>query len=79
MAAVSAGIIDGEPRLDLNYIEDSGADTDMNCVGSPDGRFIELQGTAEQEPFSREEMDTLLGLANIGLEQLFELQRTALG
>ena len=53
VAAVSAGIVAGEARLDLCYLEDSAAETDMNCVGSLDGRFIELQGSAEQEPFSR--------------------------
>ena len=77
VAAVSAGIVAGEPRLDLCYIEDSAADTDMNCVAAGDGRFIELQGSAEQEPFSREEIDTLLRLAAGGLDTLFALQREA--
>jgi ribonuclease PH len=78
VAAVSAGIVAGEPRLDLNYLEDSAADTDMNCVGSGDGRFIELQGSAEQEPFSRAEMDSLLQLASTGIRRLFEVQSEAL-
>jgi ribonuclease PH len=78
VAAVSAGIIAGEPRLDLCYLEDSAADTDMNCVGSLDGRFIELQGSAEQEPFSRAELDALLGLAATGLQELFALQAEVL-
>jgi ribonuclease PH len=78
VAAVSAGIVAGEPRLDLCYLEDSAAETDMNCVGSLDGRFIELQGSAEQEPFSREELDSLLGLAGAGLTQLFALQAEVL-
>jgi ribonuclease PH len=78
VAAVSVGIVGGQPRLDLNYLEDSAAHTDMNCVGSEDGRFIELQGTAEQEPFSRDEFDTLLGLAGKGLAELFAAQRAAL-
>ncbi|TMB90286.1 MAG: ribonuclease PH [Chloroflexi bacterium] len=78
VAAVSAGIIAGEPRLDLCYLEDAAADTDLNCVGAADGRFIELQGSAEQEPFSREEMDRLLELAGTGLKRLFELQAEAL-
>lgn len=78
IAAVSAGIISGEPRLDLCYLEDSAADTDMNCVGAPDGRFIEIQGTAEREPFSRTEMTALLDLADTGLAELFSLQRQAL-
>jgi len=79
VAAVSVGIVGGQPRLDLNYLEDSAAHTDMNCVGAEDGRFIELQGTAEQEPFSRDEMQALLSLADAGLVRLFSLQREALG
>jgi ribonuclease PH len=75
---VSAGIVAGEPRLDLCYLEDSAAETDMNCVGSLDGRFIELQGSAEQEPFSRQELESLLGLADTGLKQLFALQAEVL-
>ncbi len=78
VAAVSAGIVAGQPRLDLCYVEDAAAETDMNCVASGDGRFIELQGSAEQEPFSRQEMEQLLDLASGGLQQLFEIQRTAL-
>lgn len=78
VAAVSVGIVKGEPRLDLCYLEDSVAQTDMNCVGSDDGRYIELQGTAEQEPFSRQEMEALLSLADLGLQQLFAAQRHAL-
>ena len=78
VAAVSVGIVGGQPRLDLNYLEDSAAHTDMNCVAAADGRFIELQGTAEQEPFSREEMEQLLKLADKGLGELFAKQREAL-
>jgi len=78
VAAVSVGIVGGQPRLDLNYLEDSAAHTDMNCVGAEDGRLIELQGTAEQEPFSREEMNALLALADKGLAQLFAAQKGAL-
>jgi ribonuclease PH len=78
VAAVSAGIVAGEPRLDLCYLEDSAAETDMNCVGSLDGRFIELQGSAEQEPFSRHELDSLLRLADSGLKELFALQTEVL-
>ncbi len=78
MAAVSAGIVAGEPRLDLCYLEDAAAETDMNCVGSSDGRFIELQGSAEQEPFSRGELESLLALAGAGLERLFKLQAEVL-
>ena len=79
IAAVSVGIVDGSPRLDLNYLEDSVAETDLNCVGTADGRYIEIQGTAEQQPFSRAEMDALLELAAGGLTHLVEIQRTALG
>jgi ribonuclease PH len=78
VAAVSVGIVSGQPRLDLNYLEDSAAHTDMNCVAAEDGRFIELQGTAEQEPFSRAEMEALLALADKGLAELFAAQREAL-
>lgn len=78
VAAVSAGIVSGEPRLDLAYIEDSAADTDMNCVAAGDGRFIELQGSAEHEPFSRAEIDQMLELAASGLQQLFAVQQEAL-
>ena len=79
VAAVSAGIVGGEPRLDLCYLEDSAADTDLNCVGADDGRFIEIQGTAEGAPFSREELDRLLALSDIGLTKLFAAQAEALG
>ena len=79
VAAVSAGIVAGEPRLDLCYLEDAAAGTDLNCVGTPDGRFIEIQGTAEGAPFSREEMDRLLELAGAGMRRLFEAQDQALG
>jgi ribonuclease PH len=78
VAAVSVGIVGGQPRLDLNYLEDSAAQTDMNIVAAEDGRFIELQGTAEQEPFSGEEMEAMLGLASTGLAELFQAQREAL-
>jgi ribonuclease PH len=78
VSAVSVGIVQGQPRLDLNYLEDFAAQTDMNCVLSEDGRFIEIQGTAEQEPFAREEMDQLLKLAIKGTSELVEAQRRAL-
>ena len=78
MAAVSVGIVGGSPLLDLKYDEDSRASVDMNVVCTGDGRFIELQGTAEGEPFSREEMDALLALARTGLDTLFAAQRAAL-
>jgi ribonuclease PH len=78
VAAVSVGIVQGQPRLDLNYLEDFAAHTDMNCVLAEDGRFIEIQGTAEQEPFAREEMDQLLKLAVKGTTELVAAQKKAL-
>jgi ribonuclease PH len=77
VAAVSVGIVGGTPRLDLDYLEDSAADTDMNCVGTDDGRYVELQGTAEREPFDQGQVDALLGLARVGLDELFAIQREA--
>ena len=79
VAAVSAGIVGGEPRLDLCYLEDSAAGTDLNCVGAADGRLIEIQGTAEGAPFSRDELDRLLELSAAGLRRLFAAQAQALG
>ena len=78
VAAVSVGIIDGQPRLDLNYEEDVAAETDMNVVCTGDGRFVEIQGTAEGEPFDRKLLDEMLGLAVAGCAELTELQRQAL-
>jgi ribonuclease PH len=78
VAAVSVGIIEGTPILDLAYAEDSEADVDMNIVCTGAGKFIELQGTAEREPFSREQMDEMLILADAGVNKLFEIQRNAL-
>ena len=79
VAAVSVGIVDGEPRLDLCYEEDVAAQTDMNVVCTGDGRFVEVQGTAEQEPFDRDLLDRLLDLAVAGCADLARLQREALG
>ncbi len=78
VAAVSVGIIEGTTILDLAYEEDSNADVDMNVVCTGSGKFIEMQGTAEREPFSREQMDEMLILADIGVNKLFEVQRQAL-
>jgi len=78
VAAVSVGIIESTPILDLAYIEDSNAEVDMNIVCTGAGKFIEIQGTAEREPFSREQMDEMLILAETGIKQLFEIQRNAL-
>lgn len=78
VAAVSVGIVAGVPLLDLCYEEDVRADTDMNVVCTGDGRFVEVQGTAEAEPFARAELDALLDLAVTGCTQLAAAQRTAL-
>src|SRR5687768_6992357 len=78
VAAVSVGIIEGTTILDLAYAEDSNADVDMNIVCTGMGKFIELQGTAEREPFSREQMDEMLIVAETGINKLFEIQRIAL-
>jgi ribonuclease PH len=78
VAAVSVGIIDGVPMLDLCYEEDVRAGTDMNVVVAGDGRFIEVQGTAEGEPFDRELLNQLLDLAVAGCKELSELQRSVL-
>jgi len=79
VAAVSVGIVDGEPRLDLCYTEDVAAQTDMNVVCTGDGRFVEVQGTAEREPFDRDLLDKLLDLAVGGCADLARLQAEALG
>jgi len=76
VAAVSVGIVGNTPLLDLKYDEDSRAEVDMNVVCTGDGRFIELQGTAEREPFSREQMDELVALATKGIARLIEIQKT---
>jgi ribonuclease PH len=78
VAAVSVGIIDGEPRLDLCYAEDVRAETDMNVVATGDGEIVEVQGTAEGAPFSRAELDALLDLALAGTDALTKAQATAL-
>ena len=79
MAATSVGVVAGTPLLDLAYDEDSRADVDMNVVKISDGRFIELQGPAETQPFDQNELLALLTLANSGLETLFGLQREVIG
>jgi ribonuclease PH len=78
IAAISVGIYQGTPVLDLDYVEDSACDTDMNVVMLGSGHFVEVQGTAEGHPFTRAEMDTLLELAKNGIAQLVEMQRKAL-
>ncbi|MGN7102838.1 ribonuclease PH [Ralstonia holmesii] len=79
VAAVSVGVVDGVPVLDLDYPEDSACDTDMNVVMTGSGGFVEVQGTAEGTPFSRSEMDALLNLADQGIRTLIDLQKQALG
>jgi len=79
VAAVSVGVVQGTPLLDLEYTEDSSCDTDMNVVMTGRGAFVEVQGTAEGAPFSRPEMDALLALAEQGIRELNVLQRRALG
>lgn len=78
VAAVSVGVVDGEARLDLPYEEDSRAETDMNVVMTGDGRFVEVQGTAEKVAFSRAELDSLLDLAAHGISQIHAAQRAVL-
>ncbi len=78
VAAISVGVVQGTPLLDLEYIEDSACDTDMNVVMTGAGRFVEVQGTAEGAAFSRTEMDTMLSLAEKGILELMALQRAAL-
>jgi len=78
VASVSVGIVDGEPVLDLDYAEDSTAETDMNVVMNDQGAFIEVQGTAEGHAFRRAELDTMLDLATSGVERLMTAQREAL-
>jgi len=79
VAAISVGIFEGTPVLDLDYTEDSSAETDMNVVMDQGGRFIEIQGTAEGAPFSREEMDTLLALAEKGINEIIDAQNAVIG
>ncbi len=79
VASISVGIFDGIPVLDLDYAEDSNAETDMNVVMNDNGEFIEVQGTAEGHPFSMDELNSMLGLARLGINQLFNYQHKALG
>ena len=78
IAAISVGVYKGNPVLDLDYIEDSDCDTDMNVVMTEDGGFVEIQGTAEGEPFSREAMNSMLDLAGSGIRELIIKQKTVL-
>lgn len=78
VAAVSVGILDGTVLLDLAYTEDSTAEVDMNIVCTGSGQFIEIQGTAERQPFSRDQMNEMLATAEKGINELFQIQRNAL-
>ena len=78
VAAVSVGVVEGTPLLDLEYVEDSACDTDMNVVMTAAGGFVEVQGTAEGQPFTRAEMDAMLALATKGIGELVAAQRRAL-
>jgi ribonuclease PH len=79
VAAISVGIVEGRPALDLDYVEDSAAEVDMNVVRTDDGRYIEIQGTAETTPFRRERLDEMLALCDRGIDALQERQRDVLG
>jgi ribonuclease PH len=73
------GIVEGEPVLDLDYVEDSAAEVDMNVVRTDDGRYVEIQGTAESTPFRRDRLGDLLALADVGIDHLLARQREVLG
>ena len=77
IAAVSVGVVDGRPLLDLDYSEDSTAETDMNVVMTADGRLVEVQATAEREPFTREELDVMIDLGAAGIEEIMAAQNDA--
>ena len=79
VASVSVGVVAGTPVLDLDYPEDASADTDMNVIMAEDGKFIEVQGTAEGDTFSREELNAMLDLAGQGIAELIGMQKNALG
>ncbi len=79
IAAISVGVVEGRPVLDLDYVEDSAAEVDMNVVRTDDGRYVELQGTAESRPFSRERLDELIALADSGIDRLLTAQRQIIG
>ncbi len=79
LSAVSVGVVKGSPMLDLCYVEDSGADVDMNIVMTGSGKLVEVQGTAEHAPFSRDEMNIMLDLATKGVGELVGLQKEVIG
>lgn len=79
IAATSVGVIDGEPRLDLNYEEDSKAKVDLNIIMTSEGKYVEIQGTGEESPFSEAELTQLLSLGKSGIMQLIDIQKQSLG
>jgi ribonuclease PH len=79
IAAISVGVYKGQPILDLDYAEDSNAETDMNVVMTSKGGFVEIQGTAEEEPFAAEDLAAMLALAKKGIQKLCEIQKNSLG
>ncbi len=79
VSAISVGVVKGQPVLDLDYKEDSTAETDMNLIMTASGKIIEIQGTAEKEPFSKEELMSMIGLGQKGCNELCELQKKILG
>lgn len=79
IAAVSVGIVDGEPRIDLSYEEDSSAEVDMNIVMTGSGKFIEIQGTAETEPFDRKRLIEMMNFSESGIRKIIEIQKSVLG
>ena len=79
LAAISVGMVAGRPVLDLDYVEDSAAEVDMNVVRIDDGRYVEVQGTAETTPFRKEGLDAMLALADSGIDRLHRVQREIIG
>jgi ribonuclease PH len=79
VAGISVGIVEGQPALDLDYIEDSAAEVDLNVARTNDGRYVEIQGTAESTPFDREQLDAMLRLADAGIDGVQREQRAVLG
>jgi ribonuclease PH len=79
LAGISVGIVEGRPVLDLDYVEDSAAEVDLNVARTDGGRYVEVQGTAESKPFDREQLDTMLELADTGIDRLHREQRAVLG
>ena len=79
LAAISVGIVDGRPVLDLDYVEDSAAEVDMNVVRIDEDRYVEVQGTAETTPFRKDALNAMLALADSGIDRLQQIQREILG